>query len=51
MAIACVSRHEAVTTVLAGASKVEQIEDNVAMLKNLDLTEEELGIIETILAG
>ncbi len=51
MAIAWVSRHEAVTTVLAGASKVEQIEDNVAMLKNLDFTEEELEIIETILAG
>lgn len=51
MAIAWVSRHEAVTTVLAGASKVEQIEDNVAMLKNLDFTEEELEVIETILAG
>jgi L-glyceraldehyde 3-phosphate reductase len=51
MALAWVSRHEAVTTVLAGASKVEQIEDNVAMLKNPDFTEEELGIIETILAG
>ncbi len=51
MALAWVSRHEAVTTVLAGASKVEQIEDNVAMLKNPDFTEEELGIIETILTG
>jgi len=51
MAVAWVSRHEAVTTVLAGASKVEQIEDNVAMLKNPDFTEEELEIIETILAG
>jgi len=51
MALAWVSRHEAVTTVLAGASKVEQIEDNAAMLKNPDFTEEELEIIETILAG
>jgi len=49
MAIAWVSRHDAITTVLVGASKVEQIEDNVGMLKNTDFSEEELASIETIL--
>ena len=49
MAIAWVSRHDAITTVLVGASKVEQIEDNVGMLKNTEFSEEELANIETIL--
>ena len=49
MALAWISRHDAVTTVLVGASKVEQIEDNVGMLKNTDFSEEELANIETIL--
>lgn len=51
MALAWVSRHKAVTTALVGASKVEQVEDNVAMLKNPEFTEEELARIETILAN
>jgi L-glyceraldehyde 3-phosphate reductase len=51
MALAWVSRHETVTTVLVGASKPEQVEDNVAMLGNQIFTEEELEAIEAILAG
>ena len=39
------------SSVLVGASKVEQVEDNVDMLKNPQFTEEELGRIETILAN
>ncbi len=50
MALAWVLRHEAMTSVLIGASKVEQIEDAVGMLKHLDFTMDELLQIETILA-
>ncbi|HRR91862.1 MAG TPA: L-glyceraldehyde 3-phosphate reductase, partial [bacterium] len=34
-----------------GASKVSQIEDNAGVVKNLDLSEEELTRIESILAS
>ena len=50
MALAWVLRHETMTSVLIGASKVEQIEDAVGMLKRLDFTKDELLQIETILA-
>jgi L-glyceraldehyde 3-phosphate reductase len=40
-----------VTTVLIGASRVEQIDDNVATVNRLDFTEEELQRIEEILRG
>ena len=50
MALAWVLRHEAMTSVLIGASKVEQIEDAVGMLEHLDFTMDELQQIETILA-
>lgn len=38
-----------VTSVLVGASKVSQIEDNVAALKNLAFSKDELDRIEEIL--
>ncbi|RFB14931.1 L-glyceraldehyde 3-phosphate reductase [Bacillus sp. HNG] len=49
MALAWVLREGRVTSALVGASKVSQVEDNVAALKNLDFTEEELTKIEDIL--
>lgn len=50
MALAWVLREGRVTSALIGASKVSQIEENVAALKNLHFTEEELTKIEDILA-
>jgi L-glyceraldehyde 3-phosphate reductase len=50
MAIAWVLRQEAVTTALCGASRPEQIEDSFKVLDNLDFAEEELQIIDDILA-
>jgi len=49
MALAWVLRHESMTSVLIGASKVEQIEDAVGTLKRLDFSNDELKKIETIL--
>jgi L-glyceraldehyde 3-phosphate reductase len=49
MAIAWVLRDTAVTSALVGASKVSQIEDSVATLKNLQFTGEELQNIDSIL--
>lgn len=49
MAIAWTLRKPAVTSSLIGASSVKQLEDNLASLKNLDFSEEELAQIETIL--
>ena len=49
MALAWVLRGGRVTSVLIGASKVSQIEENVAVLKNLDFSAEELARIEDIL--
>ena len=51
MAIAWILRQPAMTSVLVGASKVSQVEDNVAALENLSFTVEELTTIEGILAG
>ena len=51
MALAWILRHEVMTSVLIGASKVEQIEDAVNALKYLDFTSAELKQIETILNG
>ena len=50
MALAWVLRHQAVTSVLIGASKVSQIEDAVGMLDRLEFTAEELAAIEAVLA-
>lgn len=49
MVIAWVLREGRVTSALIGASKVSQIEDNVAALNNLDFSQEELLRIEEIL--
>jgi L-glyceraldehyde 3-phosphate reductase len=51
MAIAWVLRHAAVTSALVGASKVSQIEDSVAALRNLGFTKEELQCIDGTLKG
>src|SRR5215469_1355084 len=50
MALAWVLRQPAVTTALIGASKPEQITDNVATAKNLQFSSSELTQIEKILA-
>jgi L-glyceraldehyde 3-phosphate reductase len=49
MALAWVLRHDTMTSVLIGASKVSQIEDAVGTLNNLNFSAEELAKIETIL--
>ena len=49
MALAWVLRHQVVTSVLIGASKVSQIEDAVGMLDRLAFTAEELAAIEAVL--
>ncbi|HUT33280.1 MAG TPA: L-glyceraldehyde 3-phosphate reductase [Planctomycetota bacterium] len=48
MALAWVLRQPAVTSALIGASRVAQIEDNVAALQNLAFSEAELGAIDRI---
>ncbi|MBO0778189.1 MAG: aldo/keto reductase [Ktedonobacteraceae bacterium] len=48
MALAWILRHPEVTSVLTGASKVEQIEENVGALQNLEFSEEELRAIDEI---
>ena len=47
MALAWLYRREEITGVLIGASKPEQITENIAMLKNLNFTEEELREIDS----
>ena len=49
MALAWILRDGRVTSVLIGASKVSQIEENAAALNNLDFTQEELKRIDHIL--
>ena len=49
-AIAWLLHNPSVTTVLIGASRPEQIEDNVKCLENLEFSEEELTAIENVLA-
>jgi L-glyceraldehyde 3-phosphate reductase len=49
MALAWILRKPQVTSVLIGASSVAQLEDNLAALKNLELSEAELKEIETVL--
>ena len=50
MALAWVLREGRVTSALIGASKVSQIEENVAALANLEFTAEELQKIDRVLA-
>jgi L-glyceraldehyde 3-phosphate reductase len=49
MALAWLLKDKRITSVLIGASKVSQIEDNVAALNNLEFSENELEKIESIL--
>jgi L-glyceraldehyde 3-phosphate reductase len=51
MAVAWVLRDRRVTSALVGTSKVSQVDDNVAALKNLKFSAEELRKIDDILAG
>jgi len=51
MALAWVLRHPEVTSALVGASRVSQVEDNVATLQNLALSDDELTQIDAILKG
>jgi len=51
MAVAWVLRDPRVTSALVGTSKVSQVDDNVAALKNLNFSTEELRQIDAILAG
>ncbi|HEY1253970.1 MAG TPA: L-glyceraldehyde 3-phosphate reductase [Terracidiphilus sp.] len=50
MALAWVLRDHRITSALIGASRVEQIEQNVAALANLSFTTEELARIDAIVA-
>ena len=50
MALCWVLRKDRVTTVLIGASRKEQITNNVKIVDHLDFTDEELQRIETVLA-
>jgi len=49
MALAWVLRGGKITSALIGASKVSQIEENVATLNNLEFSEEELSLIDEVL--
>jgi len=51
MAIAWILRDGVVTSVLIGASRVSQLEDNVKALDNIEFSKEELDEIDTILKG
>ena len=51
MALCWVLRRKEVTSVLIGASSTRQLEDNVAALKKLAFSQEELECIDSILAG
>jgi L-glyceraldehyde 3-phosphate reductase len=48
MALAWVLRQDVMASALIGASRVEQIEQNVAAINNLSFSEEELGKIDQI---
>jgi L-glyceraldehyde 3-phosphate reductase len=49
MALAWVLRDERMTSALIGASRVEQIEQNIAALANLSFSADELARINAIL--
>jgi L-glyceraldehyde 3-phosphate reductase len=51
MAVAWVLRDPRVTSALVGTSKVSQVDDNVAALKNPKFSAEELSRIDSVLAG
>ena len=49
MALAWILRHPVMTSVLIGASSLNQLEENAAVIENLSFTENELARIEEIL--
>ncbi len=49
LALAWIHRHQEVTSVLIGASSLEQLDSNLQTLEHMELSPEELEIIETIL--
>jgi L-glyceraldehyde 3-phosphate reductase len=49
MALAWILRHDVMTSVVIGTSRVEQLEENVASLQRLDFTADELGRIDAAL--
>ncbi len=49
MSLAWLLKDSRVTSVLIGASSVEQLEDNLKMMDNMKFSDEELGKIESIL--
>ncbi len=49
LALSWVLNNKAVTTVLIGASRPEQIVENVACIEKLDFTAEEISVIDSIL--
>lgn len=51
LALAWILRQEQMTSVIIGASRLEQIEENVRALDHLEFTPEELGQIDSILNG
>lgn len=51
MAIAWALRHDNMTSVLLGVSKISQLEDNLKALDHLEFTDEELEKIESVLGG
>jgi L-glyceraldehyde 3-phosphate reductase len=51
MALAWVLRHPVITTALIGASKISQLEDNLAAAQKPTFTAEELAAIDRILAS
>jgi L-glyceraldehyde 3-phosphate reductase len=51
MALSWVLRDPVVTTALIGASKISQLEDNLAAVQKLSFTDDELAAIDRILAG
>ena len=46
MALAWLLRDERVTSVLVGASSVEQLDDNLLAVKNLEFSDDELAKID-----
>jgi len=50
MALAWILRLPAITSALIGASKVEQIEENVKALDNLEFSKDELSAIDRLTA-
>ena len=49
MALAWILRHDVMTAVLTGTSRLEQLEENVASLEKLDFTADELRKIDAAL--